>query len=114
VVSGSEASEASGAASDEQQTHSDQQHQPVEQLEHEVKQKKKKKDTEDISQADTDHDAPSIHSDLGSPIPFEVEKTCTPTLLLPFNFTTNISHLSNISRINLLIHSHNWLSGECY
>lgn len=74
-ASGSEASEASSApASDERPQSNSRQEQPVELAEHEAKLKKKKKDTEDVSQADTDHDAPSIHSDFGSPIPFEVKK----------------------------------------
>lgn len=47
---------------------------PVDQ---QVKAKKTKEDVEDISQTDTDYDAPSIHSDQGSPIPFEVSKVLT-------------------------------------
>ena len=66
---GSEASEASGPASGEQPNLKQQ---PVEPVGQEVKQEKRKGEGEDVSLTDTDHDAPSIHSDLGSPIHFEV------------------------------------------
>lgn len=68
VASAASGSEASEGPTSDGQLQDNLKQQPVE---HEAKPKKKKKQTEDISQADTDHDASSIHSDQGSPIPFD-------------------------------------------
>ena len=43
---------------------------------------KKAEEGEEVSQADTDHDAPSIASEPGSPIPFDVSDPARFSLLL--------------------------------
>jgi hypothetical protein len=62
----------SGPASNEELPKANLKQQPVESAVPEASPEKKEGELEDISQTDTDHDAPSIHSELGSPIHFEV------------------------------------------
>lgn len=71
-ASGTSGSEAAKPASNQEQIEANLRQQPVESASQEASPQRKEGELEDISQTDTDHDAPSIHSEIGSPIHFEV------------------------------------------